>query len=490
MSLTRRHFIRRASALGLTALTLNAHAGHGLVREKIRVGVAGFGGRGRALIEAVRAVPQMQLVALCDVDAGILAGLEPENGDLIRTGKLDEFLGRDDIDAVVSATPNHWHALLTMRACAAGKHVYIEKPVSHNVHESIAMVAMAKATNRCVQGGFQNRSDSALRPFYERLLAGEFGKVLAVHGTCHRPRDPIGRLDQPLQVLPEIDYDQWLGPAEDQPLWRPKLHYDWHWDFNTGNGDVGNQGPHEWDLMNWALGDQSELPQSIIAAGNRFGWNDAGNTPNVMACAGTTADGIPFSFEVMDLRDGGPAPDNVGVGVIIETEAGRFAGGRGGGRFIFNDGRELKFDPDPAEPHSDTTFTHMQNFADAVLAADPGLLRSEIGTAARSSSWAHFANIAYRTGEAVEIEAVRAAFDGADRSRDMIGRLIQAPQEFGSRHQREVREGWRLGRQLRFDSLKQEFSGPACEAGNQLLGRKNRPGFGLPAVTDSARAGS
>ncbi len=480
MTLTRRQFIRDTSALGLAAMTLQAHAGHGVVREKVRVGVAGFGGRGKSLIEAVRAVPQMQLVALCDVDAGILAGFEPENLALARTGKLDELLGREDIDAVVSATPNHWHALLTMRACQAGKHVYIEKPVSHNVAESFAMAAAARATRRCVQGGFQNRSDSALRPFYQRLSAGEFGKVLSVHGTCHRPRDPIGRLDQPLEIPPEIDYDQWLGPAEDKPVWRPKLHYDWHWDFNTGNGDVGNQGPHEWDLMSWALGDPEELPRSIIAAGNRFAWNDAGDTPNVMACAGTTAAGIPFSFEVMDLRDGGTAPDNVGVGVIIETEAGRFAGGRGGGRFIFAGGRELKFDPDPAEPHSDATFAHMQNFADAVLAGEPELLRSGISTASRSSSLAHLANIAYRTGSVAEGEAVRAAFGSTPRAREMIGRLLAAPGAFGKHHQLQVNDSWRLGHELRLNAESGQFIGEGAGVANSLLGRAGRPGFELP----------
>lgn len=489
MTISRREFVGGVSALGLAAMGLHAHAGHGVVRETIRVGVVGFGGRGKTLIDAVRAVPEMRLAALCDVDAGILAGFEPENRELVRTGKLAELLGRDDIDAVVSATPNHWHALLTMRACLAGKHVYIEKPVSHNVTESFAMAAVARSTGRCVQGGFQNRSDSALLPFYQRLQAGEFGKVLSVHGTCHRPRDPIGRLDKPLQVPPEIDYDQWLGPADDNPIWRPKLHYDWHWDFNTGNGDVGNQGPHEWDLMSWALGDPAALPRSMIAAGNRFGWNDAGDTPNVMACAGTTADGIPFSFEVMDLRDAGPAPDNVGVGVIIETGAGRFAGGRGGGRFIFADGRELKFDPDPAEPHSDATFAHMRNFAEAVLAGDPALLRSGIATASRSSSLAHIANIAYRTGSTAAADDVREALAQTARTREMADRLIEAPQKFAKAQGLALTESWRLGPELRIDPEKRIFLGEHEAAANALLGRTGRSGFQLPEAATTPSAG-
>jgi predicted dehydrogenase len=486
MTVSRREFVCGAAALGLAAMSVQAHAGHSRVREKIRVGVAGFGGRGKTLIDAVRAVPQMQLVALCDVDAGILAGFEPENSALVRIARLDDLLRREDIDAVVSATPNHWHALLTMRALQAGKDVYIEKPVSHNLFESRQIAALARATGRCVQGGFQNRSDSALRPFFRRLQAGEFGKVQSVHGTCHRPRDPIGRLEVPLVVPPEIDYDQWLGPAEDQPVWRPRLHYDWHWDFNTGNGDVGNQGPHEWDLMNWALGDPEELPRSIMAAGNRFGWDDAGNTPNVMACAGTTAAGIPFSFEVMDLRDGGPAPDGIGVGVIVETEAGRFAGGRGGGRFIFSGSSELKFDPDPAEPHSDATFAHMQNFADAVLAGDPALLRSGIATAAQSSSLAHLANIAYRVGTEADADAVRAVFRQTRRTGEMADRLIAAPELFGQKHGRPVSGTWRLSRELRRPAGgHEEFPGSADEDAVKLARRSCRAGFELPEVASN-----
>lgn len=481
-TMPRRDFVRAMAVTGLAAMTLNAHAGHGPTRSTIRAAVVGFGGRGKDLIKAVEACPRMTLVALCDVDRKILAEHDPANIALVRTGNAAELLERDDIDAIVSATPNHWHSLLTMQACAAGKHVYIEKPISHNLLESRQVVAAARRYDRIVQCGFQNRSDSALRPFFQRLHAGEFGRVLSVHGTCHRARDPIGKLDQPLQIPDSIDYDRWLGPAADLPVMRPRLHYDWHWDFNTGNGDVGNQGPHEWDLMNWALGDPELLPVRMTAGGGRFGWNDAGNTPNVMACSGESASGVPFSFEVMDLRDGGPAPRDNGVGILIETEAGLYSGGRGKGRFTWSDGREENFQRDPAEQGGDGTITHMNNFAEAILAGDRSLLHSEAATAANSAGMAHLANIAYRVGKESSEYDILAAFNSTARTREMIARLVEAPRLFASKHQATIAQEWKLGTGLAFDGKAYAFVGPQAEEANRLMTRDYRPGYGLPEV--------
>lgn len=471
----RRQFLGAAASASLLALGPRVHAVCGSQVEKIRVGVVGFGGRGRNLIDAIRACQDMRLVAVCDVDQQVLHGFEPGNGELIRAGRLAELLVRDDIDAIASATPNHWHTLLTMRACAAGKHVYIEKPISHDMHESRAVVAAARKFDRIVQCGFQNRSDSALRPFFQRLHAGDFGRVLSVHGTCHRARDPIGKLDQPLSIPESVDYQEWLGPAEDLPIYRPRLHYDWHWVFNTGNGDVGNQGPHEWDLMNWALGDPESLPISMRSAGGRFGWDDAGETPNVMLCQGSSAGGIPVSFEVMDLRDGGSPPRGVGVGIIVQTEAGYFAGGRGGGRFVFADGQELTFARDPAEAGGDGTLAHMQNFADAIRAGDRALLRSECAVAANSSAMAHMANLSCRLGSAVEPDEVAAALPG-----EPAARLLEAPALFAAKHEFRGTATWTLGPALAFDPSRKQFTGEHASAANPLMSRKCRAGYELP----------
>ena len=475
---TRRDFLSTSTAIaaGLAATSIRAQPYRQPVLEKLRVGVVGFRGRGKALINAVNKSDSAIVVALADVDKKILAIQNKGRTELFRTGDFREILDRKDIDIIVSATPNHWHALLTVMAVQAGKHVYIEKPISHNMFESEAVVAAAQKYGKLVQCGFQNRSDNSLMEFYQRLGAGEFGAVLSVQGTCHRPRASIGKLDKPLSIPSHIDYSLWLGPAADESIFRSRFHYDWHWDFNTGNGDVGNQGPHEWDLMNWALGDTSTLPTSIRAAGNRFGWNDAGNTPNVMAVAGVK-DGIAFTFEVMDLKPGCKAPQGMGVGVIIETEKGSFVGGRGGGKFTSKDGGVVNF---KKAAKWDSTNEHMQNFFDSVLANDRGKLRSDCRVAAKSCSMAHMANISYRLGAEADTEEIKEAFLGQRLSTEMVGRLAQAPAIFDSKL---AQPSWMLGPELTYSNTTNTFEGDVASQASALTKRKKyRPGFEFPVV--------
>ena len=477
MKRTRRNFLATSAIAAGLATSANANPWHRPVLEKLRVGVVGFGGRGRALIDAVNQSKSATVVGLADVDKKILAKQNSEQTDLVRTQDFRNLLDRKDIDIIVSATPNHWHALVTVLSVQAGKHVYIEKPISYNMSESQAVVAAADKYEKVVQCGFQNRSDSSLTGFYDRLTKGEFGKVLSVQGTCYRPRKSIGKLDKPLAVPSHIDYSLWLGPAEDQPIYRPRLHYDWHWDFNTGNGDVGNQGPHEWDLMNWALGDTGTLPSSIQSAGGRFGWNDAGNTPNVMVVAGVK-DGVPFTFEVMDLKPGCKPPQGRGVGVIVNTEKGQFVGGRGGGRYIGRDGQREDF---ARKPKQEPTRTHMQNFLDAVQANDRTGLRSDCRVAAKSSSMAHMANISYQLGRKVEQTEISNAFAAESLGSQVAERLLRAPKIFRSNE--NERFEWMLGPLLSFDNGQGRFVEEKAELANSKMTRRDgRAQFAMPEL--------
>ena len=472
-----------AAAAGSTAVLGNAAvameaASYGRVlgsNEKVRMGLVGFNGRGRALIGAIRGSGGA-LAAVCDVDQNVLSRFEPDNSALVRENDYRKLLERKDLDGIASATPNHWHTLLTIHALMAGKHVYIEKPISHNMLESKAVVAAARKFGKIVQCGFQNRSDQGLLPFYENLEAGKYGKVTHVHGTCHRSRKSIGKNESPLTIPGTVDYELWLGPAEDQTLFRPRFHYDWHWDFNTGNGDVGNQGPHEWDLMNWALGNPQELPEYMVAAGNRFGWGDAGNTPNVMTCAGRV-NGVDFCFEVMDLGVNGRPPHGRGVGVIVETEKGRFVGGRGGGKFTFHDGAEETF------RGGDATRAHMANFFEAVNADDRSLQRSECAVAANSAAMAHMANISYQLGSAAPVDDVERSFDSSEFQQDMVRRMENSRLAYAEAQQLDAdRESWILGPKLTFDSAAGEFVGTQADAANQKMSREYRRDFELPKI--------
>ncbi|MEQ1904021.1 MAG: Gfo/Idh/MocA family oxidoreductase [Pirellulaceae bacterium] len=480
MNTNRRQFVLGLSTAAVGMVAVRPMAKILGTNEALRVGVIGFGGRGKELINVIRKQQNARLVALCDADSDVLGKFEPENKDLFRTQDFRELLDRKDIDAIASATPNHWHTLITMLACQAGKHVYIEKPISHNMFESQQVVKARTKFDRIVQCGFQNRSDSSLLPFFEQLHSRVFGKVLHVHGTCHRQRDPIGKLKERLVPPAVVDYDKWLGPAADLPILRPRLHYDWHWDFNTGNGDVGNQGPHEWDLMNWALGDTPELPSRICAAGNRFGWNDAGNTPNVMACHGEM-NGIPFCFEVVNLKNSIDAPEGVGVGVIITTEAGTFTGGRGGGRFTFNDGKVVEFKPDPSA--GDSTVSHMKNFIDAIASHDRNLQRSECAVAAKSAALSHMANLSFFLGRDASEGEVQTAFAAEESAGKMTERLLQAPHQFAKNNPNvTVAEPWKLGPVLEFDQQKHAFVGDAATGANERMSRVYRKNYQLPAV--------
>lgn len=281
---TRRRFIQ---ALGATTLAGFGFPALGAVgaNERVRLGLIGCGWRGGQLFKQFNRMSDIEFVAISDPDTENMDKVVAmaEGGaakKLTRHVDYRKLLEQADIDAVVIASPNHWHALHTIHACQAGKDVYVEKPVTHHFGEHAMMLEAEKVHGRIVQAGTQNRSEVGLKEAFESLRAGELGAILSARGLCYRNRDSIGKLDAPLTPPASLNYDLWLGPAEDQPLMRPKLHYDWHWDYNTGNGDMGNQGPHELDLIAWALGDP-EPPKTMRAYGNRFAWNDAGNSANM-----------------------------------------------------------------------------------------------------------------------------------------------------------------------------------------------------------------
>ncbi len=382
-----------------------AMRGQGVVgaNEQLRVGFIGLGGRGISLLKQFMGMPNVRLVAVSDPDtlhmerAAQKAGNKPE---MIRDYR--KLLERKDIDAVFIASPNHWHALHTIHACQAGKDVYVEKPVSHHIWESRQMVAAAAKYGRVVQAGTQNRSDVGLISAFQYLKEGKLGAIRAVRGLCFKNRASIGKLDAPLVPPATCDYNLWLGPAQDRPIYRPHLHYDWHWDYNTGDGDIGNQGPHEFDLMSWVLGDP-DMPKEVFSYGGRFGWNDAGETANLQI-ASFELNGVPCIFEVNNMRlapnrNVEAAYKGIRIGIIVTCEGGEFRGGRGGGYVVGPDGKERL-----AKFPGDAGGGHMKNFLDAVRSRRTQDLAAPLHLSHKSSAAAHLANISLRSGEQVALE--------------------------------------------------------------------------------------
>lgn len=365
----------------------------------IRVAIAGLRSKGRNHIDNFSKVSGVRITALCDPDSEILAGamkkVQETNPSVEGYADIRKLLEDDSIDALVIATPNHWHSLMTIWACQAGKDVYVEKPVSHNPYEGRQMVKAARKYDRIVQTGTQKRSDEGLAEAFAYLQSGALGKITLARGYCYRRRGGIGLVDGPQSIPEHINYDLWCGPAPKEPLMRKNLHYDWHWLWSTGNGDIGNQGVHEVDLCRWALG-ETGLPKRVMSVGGRYGFVDDGETPNTQISL-LEYDEAPMLFEVRNLpmEKGSRSMDHykgTRVGIVIECENGYFVGGGGGGWTYDNEGERLQ------QFKGGGGSGHVQNFINAVRSRKCEDLNAEIEEGHISSALCHLANASYRVG--------------------------------------------------------------------------------------------
>jgi len=254
--------------------------------DRVRVAICGLRGRGIDHIQGYAALKNAEIAALCDVDGNVLRqrlaeveklGVHPKTYVDVR-----KLLDDKSIDAISVATPNHWHSLMAIWACQAGKDVYVEKPCSHNLWEGRQLVRAAAKYNRIVQHGTQSRSDPAVIEAIKKMREGLLGEVYLSRGLCFKWRDTIGHA--PVSpVPPDVDYDLWTGPAPAKPFTTNRFHYNWHWLWDYGNGDLGNQGIHQVDVARWALG--TSFPSKISAIGGHFMFDDDQETPNTLNCA-------------------------------------------------------------------------------------------------------------------------------------------------------------------------------------------------------------
>src|SRR2546422_2809291 len=286
---SRRDFLKLTSAgvagtaLGVTSSSYARITG---ANDRVRVAICGVRGRGNDHIHGFSRVPGTEIAALCDVDENVS---NHRLGDIEKLGlpkpksyvDVRKLLEDKDIDAISIAAPNHWHALMAIWACQAGKDVYVEKPCSHNMWEGRQLVRAANKYGRIVQHGTQSRSARALIEAINHLHGGTFGEIYLARGLCFKRRDTIGRA--PSEPVPTgVDYDLWTGPAPLKPFTHNRFHYNWHWIWDTGNGDLGNQGIHQVDDARWGLG--VALPNRVSAAGGHFMFDDDQETPNTLTC--------------------------------------------------------------------------------------------------------------------------------------------------------------------------------------------------------------
>src|SRR5688572_4589735 len=435
---TRKEFLK-ASLVGGSAAMLassrvfGATAPTGSANGDVRIAIVGVNGKGNSHIRDFQKVPGCKIVALCDVDSEVLAKrvaqLEKDNIKVKSFKDYRKLLEDSSVDAVVLVTPNHWHSLQTIWACQAGKDVYVEKPLSHNIWEGRQAVEAAKKYNRIVQGGTQSRSSKELQQAAAYIREGKLGKVKWARGLCYKARPSIGKTTGPQTVPATIDYDLWSGPAPLVPPHRntPEngtVHYDWHWFWNYGGGDIANQGVHQMDICRWMIGAEG-LPPSAMSIGGRFGYDDDAETPNTQIAVLNYAP-APIIFEVRGLptKSGMKAMDAYrtvrGVGVVVQCEGGYFAPGETGGGSIYdNDNKKIM------------TFAgaggggHQENFIAAVKSRKASDLNAGLENLHFSSALCHLANISYRLGAEKSNDAVREAVASHELTREAFGRMLE-----------------------------------------------------------------
>ena len=394
---SRRKFIQGTVAAGVTAwgMSRNSSAGVRGANGDIRVAVVGFNGRGKAHLDGLKKVPGVRITALCDVDESVLGKEAAKHKGIATYTDVRKLLDDKEIDAITTATPNHWHSLITIWACQAGKDVYVEKPVSHNIFEGRQMVAAAAKYKRVVQAGTQSRSSTGLHEGIAWLQAGNLGKIKLVRGLCYKPRPSIGKVDGEQSIPKDINYDLWCGPAPVTPLTRKKLHYDWHWVWPTGNGDLGNQGVHQVDIGRWVLGDPV-MPTSVMSIGGRLGYVDDGTTPNTMFTCFEHAT-APMIFEVRGLKT--DKYKGASIGVVVDCE---------GGRMVIPSYSEcIAYDAkDTKVKEFKGGGDHFANWIDAVRTGDTKSLHAHVAVGHLSAASCHAANISLRMGAAEQPEAI------------------------------------------------------------------------------------
>lgn len=472
-TMSRRDLVKISGVAGLSlAVPFSRVRG---ANSDIRAAVVGIRGQGSNHINWFRKIPGVRVVAICDADRSFL---DREAGKFAeRNEKVDAYvdyrrlLDDKNIDAVITATPNHWHALVTVWACRAGKDVYVEKPVCHNIWEGRRMVEAARKYRRIVQSGTQRRSDEGLREALEYIRQGNLGKVRLVRGFIYVRRDSIGKVDGPQPVPESVDYDLWCGPAPMAPLMRKELHYHWHWAWPTGDGDFGNNGIHYMDICRWFVG-ANELAPRVLGLGGRFGYIDDGETPNTQIVFYDYTP-VPILFELRGLprAKGDSAMDHLrGVrdgGVIVECENGYFAGGWAYG----NDGKKIK------QFRLTEGAGHHENFIEAVRSRNPGDLHAEVLEGYLSSALCHMGNISYRLGkEAARDEILERVGDNTD-----LAESFERLQEHLLLNGVDVRRTPRmLGPWLTMDPQTETFTGEFAEEANKLARGSYREPFVVP----------
>jgi len=481
---TRRSFLKGSLAMAGATFAISGTKSSGQIvgaNDAILVGVAGLHGRGGSHVSEFGNMEGVRIAYLIDPDTRTWKGhaqrLEEKYGKAPKTVQdVRKALEDKDLDVITIATPNHWHSLMTIWACQAGKDVYVEKPLSHEVHEGRIAVETARKYNRIVQHGTQSRSDNLGLVIQELAKQGTYGKLLISRGLCYKTgggegtRGDIG-FKQPKEPPAEFDFNLWLGPAPRQPYHENIVHYRWHWFWDFGNGDIGNQGVHEMDKARWGI-PNGILPKSTISVGGRIGHKDQGQTPSSQIAVLDYGD-TQLIFEVRGFKS--DSYHGQGVGNTYHFEAGIVAGGK-----FLRDGKG-EGEPLPKMPKfkRGPGKGHFGNFIAAVRSRKIEDLNADVLEGHLSCVPIHLANISYRLGDEVPFTPRTKAFGENKAAYDALERM----EEYLVKNGFKLNE-WtlRVGKFLKFDAATETFkgNGELDEKANALLTHKYREPFVVP----------
>ena len=485
--MNRRRFLATTSAAAGASLLLTGTRASGQIKganERIRIAVCGVNGRGSSHIGGWLDQDNVEIAYLVDPDQKVLSNRLQDltkrvDGQYTPQGASDirEVLDDENVDAISVAAPNHWHSLMTIWAAQHGKHVYVEKPMSHDVVEGRVAVAAQKKHGVVVQHGTQTRSSASRAGLHELIQGGKFGKLKISYGYCCKPRNGIG-FEPPSDPPANLDWNLWRGPAVIDQYHDNFVHYDWHWFWVTGNGDLNNQGTHQLDVARWALDTDQTSPVRVMALGGRFMWDDQGETPNTMFAVAEYPNGQYVYFNVRNVNYDGYQHQVENEyyfedGGMIKEERRR--------GFVYYPAGSSEGEPIDVPPGDVTPGGNWGSFIAAIRAGDPSMANGTAEEAHYACVLGHLMNNSYRLGEKVPFNKQAGSFGDNKDAQEHFEKLHEIMAEGVG-----VPDGaeYTVGPWLTFDPQTERHTGDHADEANALLKDPNREGFQVPDVAD------
>ncbi|TWU13564.1 Alpha-N-acetylgalactosaminidase [Symmachiella macrocystis] len=489
--ITRRRFLQTSTAAAGASLLLTGTQASGKVNganDRVRIAVAGLNGRGKSHLQGWLGQKNVEVAYVIDPDQDVLdrtLKALAEKGVTNVKGAADvrEALEDKNVDAISVATPNHWHSLITIWAAQHGKHVYVEKPMSHDIAEGRIAVEAQKKYGVVVQHGTQRRSNAQLAGLVKEIQDGKFGKLKISYGYCCKPRGGIGH-KSPTTPPSNLNWDLWKGPAQIDQYHPNFVHYNWHWFWETGNGDMNNQGTHQLDVARWALDEDQTHPVRVMGMGGRFQWNDQGETPNTMFAVAEYPNGQYVYFNVRNVNyknykkqvlneyyfeDGGK--------ILPNAQAKHREGGDYWRYFAKGDNEGVVL---TVEDGDVTPGGNWGAFIAAVREGNPDMANGNALDAHYGCVLGHIMNNSYRLGVDVPFNSKAGKF----------GENTDAYEHFTALHDIMSKDvglsaednKYTVGPWLTFDGAKERHTGDHAEAANSLLKDANTTGFEIPLL--------